>query len=50
VIGEAFTALALSGAGLVGAGALGFIDLNLAFHLIYTPIHTIIKIQETIRI
>ena len=32
VIGQAFTAPTFSGAGLVGAGALGIVDLNLAFH------------------
>ncbi len=33
VVGDAFTAFALSGAGLVGTGALCLIDFNLAFHL-----------------
>jgi len=32
VIGDTFTALALPGAGLIGAGAFGFIGLNVAFH------------------
>jgi len=32
VVGDAFTALALPGARLVGAGAFGFIGINLAFH------------------
>jgi hypothetical protein len=32
VVGDAFAAFALAGAGFVGAGALGFVDLNLAFH------------------
>jgi len=50
VVGDAITALALSGAGLIGTGAFCFIDFNLAFHLIYTPLHTIVKNQETIRI
>jgi len=35
VIGNAFTALALSGTGLVGAGAVGFSDFNLTFHNYY---------------
>jgi len=32
VIDNALTALALSGARLIGTGAFGFIDFNLAFH------------------
>ena len=32
VIGNTFTALALSGAGLIGTGATGFIRFNIAFH------------------
>jgi len=32
VIGNTFTALALSGAGLIGTGTFGFIVFNLAFH------------------
>jgi len=33
VVGDAITALALSRAWLIGAGAFGFIVFNLAFHL-----------------
>ena len=33
VIRDAFAALALSRAGLIGAGTIGFVDVNLAFHL-----------------
>jgi hypothetical protein len=33
VVGNAVTALAFSGARLVGAGAFSFININLAFHL-----------------
>jgi len=32
VVSDTLAALTLSGAGLIGAVALGFIDLNLAFH------------------
>ena len=32
VIGYTVTAFALSGTGLIGAGAFGFIDINLALH------------------
>ena len=32
MIGDAFTALALAGAGFIGAGAFGFIELKLTFH------------------
>jgi len=32
MVGDALTALAFSGARLIGAGAFGFIDFNLAFH------------------
>jgi len=47
VIGNAFTALALSGAGLIGTRALGFIVFNLAFHsdlfsnpILSSPLHS----------
>ena len=33
MVGDALTALTFSGACLIGAGAFGFIDVNLAFHL-----------------
>jgi hypothetical protein len=32
VVGNTVTALALSGAGFIGAVALGFVGINLAFH------------------
>lgn len=32
MVGDAITALAFSGARLIGAGAFGFVDLNLTFH------------------
>jgi len=32
MVGDAITALAFSGARLIGAGAFGFINFNLAFH------------------
>jgi hypothetical protein len=32
MVGTAVTALAFSGARLIGAGAFGFVDFNLAFH------------------
>ena len=32
VIGDALTALALSGAGFIGAVAAGFVGFNIAFH------------------
>jgi len=34
VVGDALAALALSGAGFVGAGAVGFIGFKVTFHLI----------------
>jgi hypothetical protein len=33
VVGDALTALTFSGARLIGAVALGFIGINLAFHV-----------------
>ena len=33
VIGNAFTAFALSGTGLISTGAFGFSDFNLTFHI-----------------
>ena len=50
VIGDAITALAFSGARLISARAFGFIDFNLAFHWVQTPLHTFIKNRETIPI
>jgi hypothetical protein len=32
MVGDAVTALTFSGAGLIGAGAFGFVDFNLTFH------------------
>ncbi len=37
MVGDALTALAFSGAWLIGARAFGFIVFNLAFHLVRTP-------------
>jgi len=37
VVGNTFTAFALSRTWLIGAGAFGFIDFNLAFHLQFSP-------------
>jgi hypothetical protein len=39
VVGNAFTALALSGAGLIGADAFAFIVFNLTFHIKFLQSH-----------
>jgi hypothetical protein len=39
VVGDALAAFAFSGAWLVGARALGFININLAFHLVSLSFH-----------
>jgi len=41
MVSDALTALAFSGARLIGARAFGFIVFNLAFHWVQTPLHTL---------
>jgi hypothetical protein len=38
MVGNAVAAFTFSGARLVGAGALGFVGFNLAFHQLQTPL------------